>query len=119
MFVDEVPAQTSDLPELDATPAQRKWATDVRNGKIKHCRKLVRDWQEYIALLRKRGTEAGQRIVSQETTRLQAAIDVLERLEQETSARFWLNHRDNTARELLSEAEAAPGDGYSDAFEPG
>lgn len=93
------------LPPINGTPNQIPWAEQVRAGKLAHCRKALTELQRLTEQYRRSQHEAYER----HRARLRAWMDSMERLEAETSARFWLDHRENLASELLNGEEAKPG----------
>jgi hypothetical protein len=98
-----------ELPPIQGTPNQIKWATDVRNGKINHCRKALRDIQALTEQYRRQGKTE---LYESHRARLRKWMDRLEQLEANTSARFFLDRRENSASELLNDEDAKPGSTY-------
>ncbi len=99
-----------ELPELVGSERQLPWARAVRARKLRECDQLLREW----ALLIERHEANGRtEQAGREREDRRVALDHLAALERRTAAGWWLNRRDNSARELLSGAPAKPGDSYA------
>lgn len=95
-----------ELPALRGSPRQIEHFGRVRDGKIRHCRTLVRNQQEYIE---RHLRHVLPRRASSQRQVLRKWIERLETLEQETDINWWIERRDNDAAELLSDAPPRPG----------
>lgn len=99
--VDPTPA----LPALTGSQAQIDWAEKIRSGKLRHVREEVKRLQALRAQMESRGhaerAEEYRRKVRQ-------AMTALEKLERAREARFWIDRRDDTADELITEACGVP-----------
>lgn len=98
------PAQTLDsreaqaLPPLEGTPKQVAWADELR---AKHL-KMIREAAHDILDRRERaGLSAEQSAAAREV--LQLAQQWLDRAEQETSAKWWIDHRNKSVGDYLYE----------------
>lgn len=86
------------LPDLQGSAKQIGWAMDIRPRKLAEVARHLVEWRRLI--------EAHRDPEKQERARekLRAAMEAGERLEQITSAHWWIEHRELTAAELLAEA---------------
>lgn len=98
-----------DLPLIEGTSKQVPWATHVRKDKLTEVGRLIRQQQALVqthyAAGRAEKAEQSQKVVTR-------FIEAAGRLERETSAHFWLDHRENSAHELLTNAPAKPGNSF-------
>ena len=101
---------TADLPPLQGSERQVRWATDIRE-------KAIREGHTHLGELRRlQERHAAARQVEQAGRAYEAAkkaAEGLARLERIVDSRFWITHRENTITELLSGAEARPGDEWA------
>lgn len=104
------PIDELDLPPLRGSVRQEPWANDVRRKLLSEIGKLLRDWQRYVRTLADTGKAEK---AEQERVKLRAAIDASERLLKRDTCRWWLDRRNNTARELLADDPAKPGGTYN------
>jgi hypothetical protein len=108
--VPEPEVEQLDLPPLRGSAKQEPWANDVRAKKLAEVGRLLREWQEYIRNLERTGKAEKATL---ERGKLREALDASETLLERDTCRFWLDRRDNTARELLAGADPKPGDTYN------
>lgn len=94
------------LPPIEGTEKQTPWAEHVRGKLLAEVRKLLRDWEGYVESLRRSGKDAK---AEAEADALRQARGVSEELHQQARASFWLDRRENTARELITGAPPRPG----------
>lgn len=109
----EIP-ERADLPPIQGTEKQIPWAEGIRRKKLREIEQVLREWRLYIQRLADLGKE-DQADFQRQKFRL--ALDQLAVIEQKTGANWWIARRENSARELLTDAEAKPGDSYSYAGE--
>ena len=99
-------AESPDLPPIQGSQRQIEWGTKVRDGKLGSCYTVIRQWRELVS----RHTAAGRtEAAGREQAQLSQALQRLGDLEKQASAGWWIDRRDNTALELLTNAEPKPG----------
>ncbi|HEU4751921.1 MAG TPA: hypothetical protein VFU47_02355 [Armatimonadota bacterium] len=102
------PPDETSLPALWGSPKQIEWAEKIRAGKLKHVEQLLREWARLIEIYQdyeRAGRAEGK--VAEARAKRREALDGLAVLERETSAHWWIEHREMTPRELLAEARRA------------
>lgn len=100
------------LPELAGSPQLVCLGEGLRLRKLAEIEKHLREHRLYVESLRRQ--ERHDR-ADYEAARLRLSLDQLARLERETDSRYWITHRENTARELLTGSDAKPGDTWDGA----
>lgn len=96
----------SHLPRLQGSQRQRDRAEHIRRERFAAIQKLLRDWKTLIEHRQAKGrTEQAER----EQKAYGEALDRMEHLEQMNHAAFWIERRENSARELLAGSEPKPG----------
>lgn len=106
---DELPEASdafADLPPLQGSEKQLGWSSRVRKHLLTEIGTLIRQQQALVqahhAAGRPEKAEQAQAVVTQ-------YIDAAGRWEREPSCRVWLDYRNNTAHDLLTDAPANPG----------
>lgn len=102
-----LPEPLDALPELRGTVNQVPWATHVRAKLAEEVERHLRDWwRKPWPRLRDSGkAEAAER----EGDAYREALDAWEGIRAQEYSGWWLDRRENTARELLHGAEPRPG----------
>lgn len=102
---DDVAPQAT-LPPLKGSEKQVDWATHIRRGKVRDIERLIGEMQEVA-----RRHEAGGKpdLAAKQRAVLHVAVDRFEGLVAQVSASFWIERRENSARELIANAAPKPG----------
>lgn len=110
---DDIPAEDAapepDLPPIQGTDKQFNWATAVRKKQLAAVRATLDETEAYLAAIQITNPERACALEAD----LAAHRATYERLCVEITARYWLAHRDNSAAELLADADAKPGITYT------
>lgn len=107
--VEPEPDHSAELPEIQGTEKQIPWAIAIRKKRLVEIAQYLRKHRLHAENLKDLGrTEAYER----ERTRYRAELDREEELRRIDQARFWIDHRDNSAQELLENGPAKPGGGF-------
>lgn len=99
-----------DLPPINGTQKQIPWATQVRKDKLSAVALLIRQQQELVQAHYAAGRNEKAEQAREVCRRF---IDFAGQLERESSARFWLDRRENSAHELLTNATPKPGGSFN------
>lgn len=80
------------LPVMTGTPKQVAWAEDIRMSAVNQFLAIA-DWFRT------------HEVTSEQQKDFDLACTVFEKVKNETSAKFWIDNRFKTARELIREAK--------------
>lgn len=80
------------LPALAGTPKQVAWAEDIRMSAVNQFL-AISDWFRT------------HKVTSEQQEDFDLACTVFEKVKNETSAKFWIDNRFKTARELIRDAK--------------
>lgn len=90
-----------ELPDLNGSEKQVRWAGHIRREKLREVQQVLREWQGLIDNYQRAGKSLEK--VAEARAAFRSALDGLEALEKQASAAWWIDRREKTARELLGE----------------
>lgn len=108
----DVPRERRGLPELPAlhgSPRQCPWADDIRVKKLQALDTHFRKWRLMIEMYERAAMDSR---AADERRGYEEAYEAFGKLIHETSARFWIDRRDNTPFQILHGDPPAPGSSY-------